>query len=84
MNRKIRYCFSHCVTTLSIRKITFIDDELRILLTGYADLNAVMDSVNEGEIYRYITKDWCSSRYWQLVIMLKKCRSQRLLTFLKG
>ena len=31
---------------------------LRILLTGYADLNAVIDSVNEGEIYRYITKPW--------------------------
>ena len=31
---------------------------IRILLTGYADLNAVIDSVNEGEIYRYITKPW--------------------------
>lgn len=31
---------------------------IRILLTGYADLNAVVDSVNEGEIYRYITKPW--------------------------
>ena len=31
---------------------------LRVLLTGYADLNAVIDSVNEGEIYRYITKLW--------------------------
>lgn len=31
---------------------------IRILLTGYADLNAVVESVNEGEIYRYITKPW--------------------------
>ena len=31
---------------------------IRILLTGYADLNAVIDSVNDGEIYRYITKPW--------------------------
>ena len=31
---------------------------IRILLTGYADLNAVIDLVNEGEIYRYITKPW--------------------------
>lgn len=31
---------------------------IRILLTGYADLNAVVDSINEGEIYRYITKPW--------------------------
>lgn len=67
MNRKIRYCFSHCVTMLSIRKITFIDDELRILLTGYADLNAVMDSVNEGEIYRYITKPWQNDELKKIV-----------------
>ncbi len=31
---------------------------VRILLTGYADLNAIADSVNSGEIYRYITKPW--------------------------
>lgn len=52
---------------LSIRKVTFIDDELRILLTGYADLNAVMDSVNEGEIYRYITKPWQNDELKKIV-----------------
>lgn len=31
---------------------------VRILLTGYADLNAVVNSINEGEIFRYITKPW--------------------------
>ena len=31
---------------------------IRILLTGYADLTAVIDSINEGEIFRYITKPW--------------------------
>lgn len=31
---------------------------MRILLTGYADVEAILDSVNEGEIYRYITKPW--------------------------
>lgn len=30
----------------------------RILLTGYSDLTAVIDSVNQGEIFRYITKPW--------------------------
>ena len=29
---------------------------MRILLTGYADLNAIIGSINEGEIYRYLTK----------------------------
>ncbi len=31
---------------------------IRILLTGYADLNAVVNAINEGEIFRYITKPW--------------------------
>ena len=29
---------------------------VRILLTGYADLNAVVESVNTGEIFRFIEK----------------------------
>ena len=40
---------------------------LRILLTGYADLNAVIDSVNEGEIYRYITKPWQNDELKQII-----------------
>lgn len=31
---------------------------MRLLLTGYADKEAVIDSVNHGEIYRYINKPW--------------------------
>ncbi len=31
---------------------------MRILLTGYSDLAAIVGSVNEGEIYRYINKPW--------------------------
>ncbi len=31
---------------------------LRLLLTGYADLQAVIDSINDGEVFRYITKPW--------------------------
>lgn len=33
-------------------------DTMRILLTGYADADAALESVNEGEIFRYITKPW--------------------------
>ena len=29
---------------------------MRILLTGYADLNAIEASINEGEVFRYLTK----------------------------
>jgi DNA-binding NtrC family response regulator len=31
---------------------------MRLLLTGYADLPAIIDSVNDGEIFRYISKPW--------------------------
>ena len=30
----------------------------RILLTGYADLQAVIRAVNQGQIYAYLTKPW--------------------------
>lgn len=33
-------------------------DTVRILLTGYADADAALEAVNEGEIFRYITKPW--------------------------
>jgi len=33
-------------------------DPIRILLTGYADLNAVIDAVNKGKIYHYLAKPW--------------------------
>jgi DNA-binding NtrC family response regulator len=31
---------------------------MRILLTGYADIDAVTAAVNDGEIYRFIEKPW--------------------------
>ncbi len=33
-------------------------DSIRILLTGYADINAVIEAINEGEIYKYFQKPW--------------------------
>jgi signal transduction histidine kinase len=31
---------------------------VRILLTGYADLEAVIDAINKGQVYRYVSKPW--------------------------
>ncbi len=31
---------------------------IRILLTGYADMQAVIDAINKGRIYYYLTKPW--------------------------
>jgi len=33
-------------------------DPMRILLTGYTDIQALVDAVNKGQIYRYMTKPW--------------------------
>lgn len=33
-------------------------DTLRMLLTGYADIQSILEAINRGEIYRYITKPW--------------------------
>lgn len=31
---------------------------IRILLTGYSDIDALLDSINKGEIFRFIKKPW--------------------------
>jgi signal transduction histidine kinase len=33
-------------------------DTIRLLFTAYADIKAVIDSINQGSVYRYITKPW--------------------------
>lgn len=33
-------------------------NSVRMLLTGYSDLAAIVGSINEGEVFRYISKPW--------------------------
>lgn len=33
-------------------------DTIRILLTGYADIDVVMHAINRGHVYKYLTKPW--------------------------
>lgn len=33
-------------------------DSIRILLTGYTDIESVIEAINKGQIYKYITKPW--------------------------
>jgi signal transduction histidine kinase len=42
-------------------------DAVRMLFTGYADLDAVIRAVNEGHIYRYIVKPWDPSELESVV-----------------
>ncbi len=39
-----------------VRKIS--PRSMRLLLTGYSDMNAILGSVNSSEIYRFIKKPW--------------------------
>lgn len=33
-------------------------DTIRIILTGHADMQTAIDAINQGEIYRFLTKPW--------------------------
>jgi response regulator RpfG family c-di-GMP phosphodiesterase len=37
---------------------TIHPDPIRILMTGYTDINAVIDAINRGQVYKYLTKPW--------------------------
>jgi CheY-like chemotaxis protein len=54
-------------TELLARSQQQYPDQIRILLTGYSDLQAVVDAVNKGRIYQYITKPWRAEEL-QLII----------------
>jgi len=34
---------------------------IRILITGYTDINAVIDAINVGQVYKYLSKPWNES-----------------------
>jgi DNA-binding NtrC family response regulator len=33
-------------------------EAIRMVFTGYADIKSVVDAINQGQIYRYLTKPW--------------------------
>ncbi|WP_339698869.1 response regulator [Algoriphagus aquimarinus] len=38
--------------------IPIYPNPIRILLTGYTDIQAVIDAINKGQVYHYLTKPW--------------------------
>jgi serine/threonine-protein kinase len=40
---------------------------VRILLTGYSDLAAIVGSINEGEVYRFVSKPWDNDQLQRIV-----------------
>jgi response regulator RpfG family c-di-GMP phosphodiesterase len=43
-------------------------DPMRILLTGYTDLQTVIEAVNKGKIYQYVTKPYTQSEFKELLL----------------
>jgi CheY-like chemotaxis protein len=42
-------------------------DAIRILFTGYADIQAVINAVNDGQIFRYVLKPWDTNELVEIV-----------------
>ncbi len=42
------------------KSIKINPNAVRILLTGYTDIDSVVDAINSAQIYRYVTKPWDS------------------------
>ncbi|NJD91135.1 MAG: response regulator [Geobacter sp.] len=42
-------------------------DTVRIVLSGYADTGAVVSAINEGQIYKFVSKPWSDEELRQTV-----------------
>jgi response regulator RpfG family c-di-GMP phosphodiesterase len=42
-------------------------EPIRILLTGYSDIQAVIDAINKGQVYHYLTKPWDESQLRNII-----------------
>lgn len=40
------------------RVVELYPDTMRILLTGYSDMDAIVEAINKGRIFHYLTKPW--------------------------
>lgn len=45
-------------TELLARAVQDYPDQIRILLTGFSDIEAIKDAINRGQIYHYLQKPW--------------------------
>jgi response regulator RpfG family c-di-GMP phosphodiesterase len=52
-----------------------VPDALRIMLTGYADINATIDAINKGGAYRYVSKPWDDDEMIRIIRdSVRQCR----------
>lgn len=43
-------------------------DAMRILMTGYADIQAAIDAINRGGVFRFLTKPWDNDHFRKTVL----------------
>lgn len=55
---------------------TIAPDSVRILITGFSEMEATIRAINEGQIYSYIAKPWDNE---QLKLLLRQAASHRML-----
>lgn len=48
-------------------------DTVRVVLSGTADVNVVLDAINHGEVFRFVTKPWNDE---ELKVTIRQCLSQ--------
>lgn len=51
-------------------------ETIRILLTGYADMTSTINAINEGKIYKYISKPWEDN---DIILAVEHALEQRFL-----
>lgn len=51
-------------------------ETMRLLLTGYSDINATIDAINKGKIYGYLSKPWNEN---ELLLTVKQALEQKFL-----
>lgn len=55
-------------TELLAKAVKENPDQIRILLTGFSDIEAIKDAVNRGQIYHYLQKPWNNDDLRQTII----------------
>jgi len=56
-------------------------DTIRMLLTGYADISSTVDALNNGGIYRYISKPWNDDELKEIIqdgLKLKRLEREKI------
>lgn len=48
----------------------YYPDTIRVVLSGYAEVHAILASINQGEIYRFLPKPWNEE---ELKVTLRQC-----------